>query len=237
MTRPRLRLFYVSRLSALAWCPSTAAHAITWEGQGQGQLWVRGEMMGPGKCENVGKYQSVLMMIDPMISPRTRSLCRGWGWGWALTSMGSRTARRASALPCCASRCTSLSWVGRGVGSAATLFTCAAVHRVVVIESRWVSRQLAFASELRPPRLNRQPHLQRHARTHARTAVAAAAAAAAVSEPGTTHHMRPDRQTQRGEARRRSLGAALSSVCLDWPRSRPREEAAAVTCGCPPHRT
>eukprot|EP01047_Picozoa_sp_COSAG01_P097828 COSAG01_NODE_28099_length_669_cov_1.045614_1_plen_101_part_10 len=28
--------------------------------------------MGPGKYERVGKSQSVLIMIDPMISPRTR---------------------------------------------------------------------------------------------------------------------------------------------------------------------
>jgi hypothetical protein len=27
--------------------------------------------MGPGKYENVGKSQSVLVMINPMISPRT----------------------------------------------------------------------------------------------------------------------------------------------------------------------
>jgi hypothetical protein len=30
--------------------------------------------MGPGKYENVDKSQSVLIMIDPIISPRTRSL-------------------------------------------------------------------------------------------------------------------------------------------------------------------
>jgi hypothetical protein len=36
------------------------------------------------------------------------------------------------------------------------------------IESRWVSQPLAFAGELRPPRLNHQPHL------HRRTAVTAA---------------------------------------------------------------
>jgi hypothetical protein len=29
--------------------------------------------MGPGKYEIVGKYQSVLIMANPMISPRTRT--------------------------------------------------------------------------------------------------------------------------------------------------------------------
>jgi hypothetical protein len=33
---------------------------------------VRVEIMGPGKYENVGKSQSVLVMIDPIISTRTR---------------------------------------------------------------------------------------------------------------------------------------------------------------------
>jgi hypothetical protein len=36
-------------------------------------LRVRGEIMGAGNCENVGESQSVLIVIDPMISPRTRS--------------------------------------------------------------------------------------------------------------------------------------------------------------------
>jgi hypothetical protein len=41
------------------------------------QLRVRVELMGPGKYEHVGESQSVLMMINPMISPtpvQTRSL-------------------------------------------------------------------------------------------------------------------------------------------------------------------
>eukprot|EP01047_Picozoa_sp_COSAG01_P022143 COSAG01_NODE_1306_length_10805_cov_29.835700_11_plen_40_part_00 len=29
--------------------------------------------MGPEKCRIVGKYQSVLSMIEPIISPRTRT--------------------------------------------------------------------------------------------------------------------------------------------------------------------
>jgi hypothetical protein len=33
---------------------------------------VRGEIMGSHKCRSVGKSQSVLIMIDPIISPRTR---------------------------------------------------------------------------------------------------------------------------------------------------------------------
>jgi hypothetical protein len=33
---------------------------------------VRGEIMGPGKYESVGKSQSVLIMISPIVSPRTR---------------------------------------------------------------------------------------------------------------------------------------------------------------------
>jgi hypothetical protein len=33
---------------------------------------VRGQTMGPGKYENVGKSQSVLIMINPMNSPRAR---------------------------------------------------------------------------------------------------------------------------------------------------------------------
>jgi hypothetical protein len=35
-------------------------------------LRVRVEIMGSGKYENVGKAQPVLIMINPMISPRTR---------------------------------------------------------------------------------------------------------------------------------------------------------------------
>jgi hypothetical protein len=37
-------------------------------------LRVRGEMMGPGKYESVGKSQPVLVMINPMISPRIRTV-------------------------------------------------------------------------------------------------------------------------------------------------------------------
>jgi hypothetical protein len=37
---------------------------------------VRVKIMGPGKYENVGKSQSVLMMIDPIISTRTRITTR-----------------------------------------------------------------------------------------------------------------------------------------------------------------
>jgi hypothetical protein len=37
---------------------------------------VRGEIMGSHNCGIVGKSQLVLMMIDPMISTRTRS-CDG----------------------------------------------------------------------------------------------------------------------------------------------------------------
>jgi hypothetical protein len=33
---------------------------------------VRVEIMGPGKYENVGKSQSVLIMINPIIFTRTR---------------------------------------------------------------------------------------------------------------------------------------------------------------------
>jgi hypothetical protein len=36
-------------------------------------LRVRGEIMGPGKDENVGKAQSVLILINPIISNRTRT--------------------------------------------------------------------------------------------------------------------------------------------------------------------
>jgi hypothetical protein len=32
--------------------------------------------MGPGKYVNVGKSQSVLIMINPIISPRTRRVAR-----------------------------------------------------------------------------------------------------------------------------------------------------------------
>jgi hypothetical protein len=41
------------------------------------ELRVRVEIMGPGKCESVGKSQSVLIMIDPTISTRTRSVAPG----------------------------------------------------------------------------------------------------------------------------------------------------------------
>jgi hypothetical protein len=36
-------------------------------------LRVRGQIMGPEKCRIVGKYQPVLSMIEPIISPRTRT--------------------------------------------------------------------------------------------------------------------------------------------------------------------
>jgi hypothetical protein len=38
-----------------------------------GGIWVRVEIMGLGKDENVGKSRPVLMMIHPMISTRTRT--------------------------------------------------------------------------------------------------------------------------------------------------------------------
>jgi hypothetical protein len=44
------------------------------------QLRVRGEIMGPGKCESVGESQSVLVMIKPIISPRTRNLAPTPWW-------------------------------------------------------------------------------------------------------------------------------------------------------------
>jgi hypothetical protein len=37
-------------------------------------LWALGEMMGTGDCRTLGKSQSALMMIDPMISSRTRRM-------------------------------------------------------------------------------------------------------------------------------------------------------------------
>jgi hypothetical protein len=45
---------------------------------------VRGEMMGPGKYESVGKSQPVLVMINPILSPPaavlwlTLAVVRGW---------------------------------------------------------------------------------------------------------------------------------------------------------------
>jgi hypothetical protein len=52
------------------------------------RLRVRMEIMGPGKCRIVGKSQSVLMMIDPIIFTHTRNrqgerldLCTpSWDW-------------------------------------------------------------------------------------------------------------------------------------------------------------
>ena len=40
---------------------------------GKCELRVRVEIMGPGKYEHVGKSQSVLIMINPIIFTRTRS--------------------------------------------------------------------------------------------------------------------------------------------------------------------
>jgi hypothetical protein len=40
---------------------------------GCAHLWVRVEIMGPGKYENVEKSQSVLITINPMIFTRTRT--------------------------------------------------------------------------------------------------------------------------------------------------------------------
>eukprot|EP01047_Picozoa_sp_COSAG01_P048270 COSAG01_NODE_4688_length_4811_cov_3.539588_1_plen_79_part_00 len=37
------------------------------------EVWVRAEIMGSQKCRIVGKYQSVLIMIDPIIFTRTRT--------------------------------------------------------------------------------------------------------------------------------------------------------------------
>jgi hypothetical protein len=42
-------------------------------------LRVRGEIMGSHNCRNVGESQSVLIMINPKISPRTRSVPRTRG--------------------------------------------------------------------------------------------------------------------------------------------------------------
>jgi hypothetical protein len=42
----------------------------------------RGEIIGPGNYENLGKSQSVAIMIHPMISPQWRAgtdlTCTGW---------------------------------------------------------------------------------------------------------------------------------------------------------------
>jgi hypothetical protein len=43
------------------------------EGAASRHLRVRVEIMGPGKYEHVGKYQSVLIMVNPMIFTRTRT--------------------------------------------------------------------------------------------------------------------------------------------------------------------
>jgi hypothetical protein len=55
-------------------CPTTATRS---RGAKQAAAWYGcgGGIMGPEKYEDVGKYQSVLITINPIISPRTRSVC------------------------------------------------------------------------------------------------------------------------------------------------------------------
>eukprot|EP01047_Picozoa_sp_COSAG01_P029837 COSAG01_NODE_2061_length_8482_cov_6.301925_2_plen_89_part_00 len=55
-------------------------------------LRVRVEIMGPGRYENVGKSQSVLIVINPMIFTRTRTLERVLG--------GDGFRRRPVGAPC-----------------------------------------------------------------------------------------------------------------------------------------
>jgi hypothetical protein len=75
----------------------------------------------------------------------------------------------ASCSPPCPS-CWSSRPASRFSASPISCSTCNATPAAAAadIESRWVSQPLAFAGELRPPRLNHQPHL------HRRTAVTAA---------------------------------------------------------------
>jgi hypothetical protein len=61
-----------------------------------------GEIMGPGNYENVGKSQPVLIVINPMISPRTRML--RWGRGGVYRQHVTSSAGSAGPAGCPDSR-------------------------------------------------------------------------------------------------------------------------------------
>eukprot|EP01047_Picozoa_sp_COSAG01_P023701 COSAG01_NODE_1443_length_10286_cov_7.093649_2_plen_94_part_00 len=87
---------------------------------------VRGEMMGPEQSETVGKAQSVLMMINPMTSPRTRTNNHTTVGGRAVGP--ARRRFRRTGVP--GLRCLSLS-VGRGVPLCLPSHPCAAAGQWV----------------------------------------------------------------------------------------------------------
>jgi hypothetical protein len=53
-------------------------------------IWVQVEIMGPQKCEIVGKSQSVLSMINAIIFTRTRTWPLSWQreFGWSKVTIG-----------------------------------------------------------------------------------------------------------------------------------------------------
>eukprot|EP01047_Picozoa_sp_COSAG01_P026808 COSAG01_NODE_1741_length_9356_cov_13.065572_5_plen_204_part_00 len=65
------------RCLALSWrvsaCSALPPPSHQGGAQPRGELRVRVEIMGPGKYENAGKSQSVLIMINPIIFTRTRT--------------------------------------------------------------------------------------------------------------------------------------------------------------------
>jgi hypothetical protein len=67
---------------------------------------VRVEIMGPGKYENVGKSQAVLIMNDPIVSTRTRILLRSQACPPVVACMHQVLIEDAAACMCCgAARC------------------------------------------------------------------------------------------------------------------------------------
>jgi hypothetical protein len=61
---------------------SPSSRSAAWAGRVGPFLRVRVELMGSHKCRIVGKSQPVLVVINPIISTRTRNTGRkGVGWG------------------------------------------------------------------------------------------------------------------------------------------------------------
>jgi hypothetical protein len=68
-----MSLYEDGALSRLLGQPPPRATVAEVAGGAERQVRIGGEMMGAPKCRNVGKSQSVLIMIDPIISTRTRT--------------------------------------------------------------------------------------------------------------------------------------------------------------------
>jgi hypothetical protein len=101
-------------------CFSTPPAVVEWRSLHTLIYQVRVEIMGPGKYENVGESQSVLIIINPIISTRTRNgimhvrtggcARRCWRWRRRSRSWGSKPGRIGTTTTCRRRSCFLTRW-------------------------------------------------------------------------------------------------------------------------------